>query len=176
MSDTLRISGYASGLFEIANAEGNLDTVEDELFRFARTIESNESLRSALTDEYVPASHRMALVEELLGAKASHTTVQLVAMVVGSGRSSDLPAIIDNLVERASASRNLAVAQVRSAIALTADQETRLAAALATATGKQVSLKVVIDPTVLGGLVATIGDTVIDGSVRTRVDQLKSRL
>ncbi len=65
---------------------------------------------------------------------------------------------------------------MRSAVALTADQQTRLAAALANATGKQVNLKVVVDPVGLGGLVATVGDTVIDGSVRTRIDQLKSRL
>ena len=59
---------------------------------------------------------------------------------------------------------------------LTDDQQTRLAAALANATGKQVNLKVVVDPSVLGGIVATVGDTVIDGSVRTPLDQLKSRL
>ena len=70
----------------------------------------------------------------------------------------------------------LELAEVRTAVPLTQDQETRLAAALANATGKQVNLKVVVDPSVLGGIVATIGDTVIDGSVRTRIDQLKSRL
>ncbi len=59
---------------------------------------------------------------------------------------------------------------------LTADQQSRLGAALVKATGKQVNLKVVVDPSVLGGIVATVGDTVIDGSVRTRIDQLKSRL
>ena len=63
-----------------------------------------------------------------------------------------------------------------AAVALTADQQTRLAAALANATGRQVNLKVVVDPAVIGGVVATVGDTVIDGSVRTRIDQLKSRL
>ncbi len=77
---------------------------------------------------------------------------------------------------RASSAKNLEVAEVRSAVALSADQQTRLAAALANATGKQVNLKVVVDPSVIGGLVATVGDTVIDGSVRTRIDQLKSRL
>ena len=97
-------------------------------------------------------------------------------MVIGSGRGRDLPAIVDKLVDRASSSKNLELAEVRSAVALTKDQEDRLAAALANATGKQVNLKVVVDPSVLGGLVATIGDTVIDGSVRTRIDQLKSRL
>ncbi|HWM21729.1 MAG TPA: ATP synthase F1 subunit delta [Ilumatobacteraceae bacterium] len=175
MSDEGRIDGYARALFEVARAEGTLDEVEDELFRFARTYESNESLRETLTDEMVPAAMRQAVVEDLLG-KATPTTVQLVSMVVGSGRGRDLPAIIDSLVQRASASKNLEVAEVRSAVPLTDDQQDRLKAALTNATGKQVNLKVVVDRSVLGGIVATVGDTVIDGSVRTRVDQLKSRL
>lgn len=175
MSDS-RIDGYARGLFEIARAEGSLDEVEDELFRFARQVESSDALRSALTDEFVPAARRQSLVEELLGAKATATTTQLVSMVVGSGRGRDLPAIIDSLVARASSAKNLEVAEVRSAVALSDDQQDRLKAALANATGKQVNLKVIVDPSILGGIVATVGDIVIDGSVRTRVDQLKSRL
>lgn len=175
MSDA-RIDGYARALFEVARAEGTLDEVEDELFRFARSFESSDALRQALTDEQIPAARRQSIVEDLLDGKATNTTLQLISMVVGAGRGRELPSIIDKLVARASSAKNLEVAEVRSAVALTADQETRLAAALANATGKQVNLKVVVDPSVLGGLVATIGDTVIDGSVRTRIDQLKSRL
>jgi len=175
MSDQ-RIDGYARGLFEIARAEGTLDEVEDELFRFARSYESSEALRSALTDEQIPADRRQAVVETLLGGRATPTTTQLVSMVVGSGRSRDLPAIIDRLVDRASRSKDLEVANVRVAVPLTEDQQHRLAAALTNATGKQINMKVVVDPSVLGGVVATIGDTVIDGTVRTRIDQLKSRL
>ena len=175
MSDN-RIEGYARGLFEIARAEGTLDEVEDELFRFARSFETSDQLRSALSDELIPPAKRQAIIEDLLGSKATSTTTQLISMVVGSGRTRDLPAIVDNLVARASSAKNLEVAEVRTAVALTADQKDRLAAALTTATGKQVNLKVVVDPSVLGGIVATVGDTVIDGSVRTRIDQLKSRL
>jgi F-type H+-transporting ATPase subunit delta len=175
MSDA-RIEGYARALFEVARAEGTLDEVEDELFRFARSYESSDALRNALTDEMVPAAKRQAIVEDLLGGKATSTTTQLVSMVVGSGRGRDLPAIIDNLVARASSAKNLAVAEVRSAVPLTDDQQARLAAALANATGKAVNLKAVVDPSVIGGIVATVGDTVIDGSVRTRAEQLKSRL
>ena len=171
-----RIDGYARGLFELARAEGTLDEVEDELFRFARSYESSDQLRNALTDELVPASRRQSIVEDLLGGKATATTVQLVGLVVGSGRGRDLPAIIDRLVQRASTSKNLEVAEVRSAVALSQDQQDRLKAALANATGKQLNVKVIIDPSVLGGLVATVGDTVIDGTVRARLDQLKSRL
>ena len=150
--------------------------MEDELFRFARNLEGSDALREALTIELIPAAKRQSIVEDLLGGKATQTTVQLVSIVVGAGRGRDLPAIIDKLVQRASSAKSLEVAEVRSAVALTPDQQTRLAAALANATGKQVNLKVVIDPTVMGGLVATVGDTVIDGSVRSRLEQLKSRL
>ena len=173
---TDRIDGYARGLFEIARAEGNLDEIEDELFRFARNLESSDQLRTALTDELIPAAKRQSIVEDLLGAKASPTTVQLVSMVVGSGRGRDLPAIIDRLVQRAASSKQLEVATVRSAVPLTDDQQKRLAAALGDATGKQVEMKVVVDPSVLGGITATVGDSVIDGSVRTALDNLKSRL
>ncbi len=176
MSDDNRIEGYSRALFEIARAEGTLDEVEDELFRFARSFESSDSLRTALTDEQIPAGKRQAIVEDLLGGKATSTTTQLISMVVGSGRGRDLPAIIDKLVARASSAKNLEVAEVRTAVPLTSDQQDRLTAALINATGKQVNLKVVVDPSVIGGIVATVGDTVIDGSVRTRIDQLKSRL
>ena len=175
MSDQ-RIDGYARALFEIARAEGSIDEVEDELFRFARSYESSDALRIALTDEQIPAAKRQAIIEDLLGGKATGTTVQLISMVVGSGRSRELPAIIDKVVARASSAKQLEVAEVRSAVELTADQQDRLKAALANATGKNVTLKVVVDPTVLGGLRATVGDTVIDGTVRTHLDQLKSRL
>ena len=170
------VDGYARGLFEVARAEGTLDEVEDELFRFARSYESSDELRNALSDDQIPPGKRQAIVEDLLGGRATPTTVQLVSMVIGSGRSRELPAIIDRMVQRAAQSKDLALAEVRSAIPLTADQQDRLKAALANATGKTVELKVIVDPSVLGGLVATVGDKVIDDTVRSRLDQLKSRL
>ena len=171
-----RIDGYAKALFEVANAEGTLDEVEDELFRFARSFDSSPELRSALTDEMVPVARRLGIVEDLVGSKASPTTVQLVSMIIGSGRGRDLPAIVDRLVQLAAETKDAVVADVRTAVALSDDQQDRLRAALANATGRNVSLKVVVDPSVLGGVVATIGDVVFDGTVRTNLEQLKSRL
>jgi len=170
------IEGYARALFEVARAEGTLDEVEDELFRFARSYESSDALRNALTDEHIPAEKRQAIVEDLLGGKTTTTTIQLVSMVVGSGRSRDIPAIVDSLVARASSAKQLDVAEVRTAVELTDDQRARLKAALENATGKSINLKTIVDPSVVGGIVATIGDTVIDDTVRTRIEQLKSRL
>jgi F-type H+-transporting ATPase subunit delta len=173
---SVKIEAYASALFEIAQADGTLALVEDELFRVARAFESNEQLRNTLSDSTIPADRRQQVAEQLLGAKASNTTTQLVSLVVGSGQVRDLPAIVDSLVKRASSEKQQEVAEVRSAVALSDDQKTRLTAALTKVTGKPVNLKVVIDPSVLGGLVAVVGDEVIDDTVRTRLDQLKTRI
>ena len=174
MSD--RTDAYAGALFEVARAEGSLERVEEELFRIARTIEGSDELRGKLTDESIPVELRQGIVEDLLGGRASNVTTSLVSFVVGAGRSRDLPNIIDRLVQRAAEERHEAVAEVRSAIPLNEDQRTRLEAALAKATGKQVSVKVIVDSSVLGGLITRIGDTVIDGSVRHRLEQLRATL
>lgn len=175
MSDA-QIQGYARALFEIARADGTLDEVEDELFRFARSYEGSEELRNTLSDDQIPAEKRQAIIEDLLGGKATPTTTQLVSMVVGSGKARELPAIVDLLVQRASSAKQLDTAEVRTAVALTGDQEARLKAALENATGKSLNLKTIVDPSVVGGVVATVGDDVIDDSVRTRIDQLKARI
>jgi len=171
-----RTLAYAEALFAVTRAEGTLGEVEDELFRFSQTLQGNDELRDALTDAGIPAARRQQIVEDLLGGKASPTTVALVSMVVGTGRARDLPAIIQLLVEMSAAEANKEVAEVRTAVPLTDDQLERLATALEDATGKQVEIKVVMDPSVLGGIVAQVGDTVIDGSVRRRLDQLKNAL
>ena len=173
---TDRNDAYAAALLEIAKAEGNLDTVEDELFRVARTIESNEDLRSTLTDQAIPIDRRQKIVEALLDGKASPVTTALVSFVVGAGRSRNLPEIIDLLVARAAEERREAVAEVRTAYPLDDDHRQKLADALSKATEKHVSLKVIVDPTVMGGVIATIGDTVIDGTIRHRLDQLRESL
>jgi len=99
-----------------------------------------------------------------------------VSMVVAAGRARDLTGIADELVALGAAEGGRDVAVVRSAIDLTDDQKTRLAAALQQAVGTPVDVRVVIDPSVLGGLVAQVGDTVIDGSVRRRLDLLKQAI
>ncbi|MGQ0830789.1 MAG: ATP synthase F1 subunit delta [Microthrixaceae bacterium] len=165
---------YATALLDVARSEGALADVEDELFRVARLLEGNDELRTTLTDHALPVSRRQQIVEDLLGGRANPVTTSLVSMVVGTGRARDLTAIVDELVKLSAAEVNKEVAEVRSAIDLTDDQKQRLAAALEAATGKKVELKVIVDPTVLGGLVAQVGDTVIDGSVKTSLAQLKT--
>ena len=171
-----RIEGYSNAIFEIAQAEGAMGAVEEELFRFSRALEGSDELRSTLTDQRIPAARRQQVVEDLLGERAHALTVALVSFVVGAGRARELPAIIDRLVARAASERDREVAEVRSAVPLDEDQRQRLAEALGNATGKQVEVRVIVDESILGGIVAQVGDTVIDGSVRRRLEQLKARL
>src|SRR4051812_39852324 len=176
MSNEDRIEAYADAMFEVARAEGTIDEVGDELFRFGRALQGSDELLAAVTDPHLPASRRQQIVEDLLGPRATSTTTALVSMVVGIGRGKDLPTIIDSLVEKSAASHDKAVAEVRSVVDLTEEQKTRLAQAIGKAMGKTVEIKVIIDPTVLGGIVTTVGDTVIDGSVRSRLEQLKNAI
>jgi F-type H+-transporting ATPase subunit delta len=173
---TDRVDAYASAIFEVAKAEGSLDEVADELFRFARIFEANDELRNALTDQALPPERRQAIVEDLLGGKALPLTTSLISFVVAAGRGRDLPKIVNQLVERAAAEREHVVAEVKAAVELAPEQRERLEQALSVNLGKNVEVKVIVDPSVLGGIVARIGDTVIDGSVRHRLDQLKESL
>src|SRR6202521_700861 len=169
-----RVDVYARALLDIVSAEGHLDDVEYELCRFARIVEGNDDLRMSLSNPGLPLDRRAAIVDELLDNRALPITRAIATFVVGAGRGHDLPAIVDRFVDLAAQTRERTVAEVRSAVALDDEQRRRIAEALSRATGKQV--EVILDESVLGGIVATIGDTVIDGTVRHRLDQLKEQI
>lgn len=171
-----RVESYARAFLEIAKAEGHVGEVEDELFRFARSLASSDDLRLALTDPQLPAARKVAVIDDLLENKALVATEALVLLVVSAGRVTDLEAIVDRFVELAVAERDKEVAEVRSAVPLSADDVARLEQALGQATKKNVEVKVVVDPEVLGGIVTRMGDLVIDGTVRHRLDQLREQL
>ncbi|NQV06946.1 ATP synthase F1 subunit delta [bacterium] len=171
-----RIDGYAAAILQIAKAEGELERVGDELFRIARSLESSPELREALTDRRLGVDRKLGIVEDLLGDKVSSLSMGLVSFVVSVDRASDLPAIADRLAEQAAGERNHAIAEVRTAVELTGDEMARLTEALNKATGKQVEVKTVIDPSIIGGVFARVGDTVIDGSVRHRLDEVRQQL
>ena len=173
---TERDKAYAAAIASVARAEGELPKVQYELFSLSRTLGGSEELLSTLTDTQVPVARRQQIIEDLLAGKVSKSTAATVSMVVAAGRARDLPGIADELVSLGAAEGGREVAVVRSAIDLSDDQKARLADALGKATGSQVEVKVVIDPSIQGGLVAQIGDTVIDGSVRRRLELLRSTL
>ena len=176
MAEGDRVEAYSQAFLEIARAENRGGAIEDDLFRFVRALEANDDLRMALADRAVPAERRIAVVEELMGGVALPVSVGLVSMVVGADRAGELSAVVDRFLELSAEERKHEVAEVRAAVPLDERLRDRLAKALSHATGKEVEVKVVVDPNVLGGVVARIGDTVIDGSVRRRLDQLRERI
>lgn len=170
------IRGYAEALFSVVQAEGELDRVEDELFRFGKLLETNHELKQALSDQSIDKVQRIKVLEELLEDKVATHTLGLLTFIVAQGRARQLPSILSELSDLAAEARNSVVAEVHSAVALDDRQRKALAEALSKATGKNVEVKVLVDPSIIGGIVAKVGDTVIDGSVRHRLEQLKERV
>lgn len=170
------ITGYARALFNVVQAEGELDRVEDELYRFGKILDSNHELKQALSDQSVDRIQREKILGELLEDKVSPHTLGLLTFIVGQGRARQLPQILEQLSALAAEARNSVVAEVRTAVPLDAAQRKALAESLSKATGKKVDVKAIVDPSVLGGVVAKIGDTVIDGTIKHKLEQLKDQV
>lgn len=170
------VGGYAKGLLAVAEAEGELAQFEDELFSFAKALERETGLREALTDPALPAERKKALVRDLVGDRATTLTVSALDLVIEQGRAKDLGRIIEEFVRLAAERRRHVVAEVRSAVQLDERQRERLTAALSRATGLAVEVKVVVDPSVVGGVVARVGDEVLDGTVRTHLMEARQHL
>ncbi len=176
MTDEGLIGGYAQALFAVAQAEDVLPKVEDELYAFGKALEQHTDLRESLTDAVLPVENKKAIVEDLLGERAHPITLGLLAFVIDLGRARHIPKIVEELARMASVERNHALAEVRTAVDLTDEQRRRLAEALSRATGRTVDLKVVVDPSVIGGVVARVGDEVFDGSIASRLEDAKQAL
>jgi F-type H+-transporting ATPase subunit delta len=163
-------------LYSVALAEGKLDDVEDELFRFGRIVDREPALLLALTDPAVPTDRKLGLVETLLDGKATDTTIRLVRELVASPRGQTLGVNLAEYVRLAAERRDRLVARVTAAVPLTEEQASRLAAALAEQLGRQVHLNIELDPAVVGGMTVQIGETVYDGSVASRLAEAARRL
>lgn len=171
-----RIDGYAAAIFEIASAEGDVGRVEQELTALAGAIDSDNSLRSALTDPALPIAKKQAVVGDLVGGRASELSLNIVGLIAAQNRLGDLAEITRRLAANRASSRGARLAEVRSAIPLDADAVRRLEAALAKQVGSPVEVRTVVDPEIMGGIVTRVGDTVIDGSVRKSLDSLRQTL
>lgn len=168
--------GYADALFGMAMAERQLERVESDLYALARAAEGSRELSDALSDPRVPPDRLDTLVSELLSDRASPVTREAVGLLVRMGRLADLVEIADRLAEKAALSRGRQIAEVRSAVPLGPETVERLEGVLSGVVGHPVEVRVVIDPEVLGGLMARVGDLVVDGTVRSRMSQVRTLL
>jgi F-type H+-transporting ATPase subunit delta len=161
---------------DAADARGELDDVEDELFRFGRIVAGNRELARILSDSNAPAEGKSALLDRLLSGRVSPVTEQLLRNVLTGPHAGNAESAVERLSEAASRRRGQAIAWVTSAVTLTAEQEERLTDVLGRLYGRTVGLQVTVDPSVLGGLIVRVGDEVIDGSIAHRLEVAGRRL
>lgn len=168
-------SAYAQAVVTVAAAEGVLDVVEDELLTVARVIDGHEDLRQRLTDIHLPVANRLGFVESEALQAAHSATRAALALLITADRISEISAVAAQVADIAAASRDEQFAEVRVAVDLDDTRRTALKAALERAVGHKLDVQFVVDASVVGGVRAQIGDTVIDGSVVRRLNELRTR-
>lgn len=171
-----RADGFATAILATVEGERALGEVEDELFRFSRVVAGSAELSGVLTNRDFPSDARQGVIRDLLSGKASPATQHLAGYAARVGRPRDYQALLDHLVERVAEESNRRLAEVRSAVEMDQGQQDRLAEALGRTIGHGVDVRVTVDPSVVAGFVAVIGDTVVDGSARHQLEVLKERL
>jgi F-type H+-transporting ATPase subunit delta len=152
-----------------AERRGELEDTEDQLFRFARLVESNPDLRNVLADRSVELRERQELVEGLLSGRAAGATTVLAKRAVVA-RERTFANTMEGYVTLAAAQKNRVVATVRVAKPLTVEQRDKLRAALGRQVGREVAIQEVVDPDILGGVRVELGDEVFEGTVSGRLE------
>ena len=171
MAARKRVSGFADALLE------SLDTstfaeIEDELFRWARTVEGNVDLRRLLLDRDAPMEARLGATEQLLTGHVTPVTLRLASYVVQGGRPRDVVGTLDFLVDYVARARDWRVARVHTARALDEQSQTQLVRSLSSLTGKSVELQIAEEPELLGGVLVEVGDFRLDATTRGRLGEL----
>jgi F-type H+-transporting ATPase subunit delta len=167
-----RVAGYADALLDDVDAQ-NFDEIEDELFRWARTVEGNVELRRLLLDRDADLASRLGTVQALLGDKVDSVTLALARFVIAGGRSRDVVGTLDYLVDYVANARDWRVARVHTARPLDEQSRADLVASLSLLTGKNVELQVADSPELLGGVLVEIGDLRLDATTRARLSALR---
>jgi F-type H+-transporting ATPase subunit delta len=163
-------------LLASAESAGELGEVEDELFRFGQVAEGDSRLVGALGDSTTPVEQRASLVADLLKDKARPATVRLATLALAGYGGRGFAASLSRLVEAAAERRDRQVAYVTVAAPLTEADEERLGARLAQMYGREVALKVAVDPRILGGVSVRVGNDLYDGTILRRLNDTRTAL
>jgi F-type H+-transporting ATPase subunit delta len=156
-----------------AERSGNISDVEDELFRFSQIVSGNPELAVTLSDPGASTARRVKLVEDLLKGKSQPATLRLVEVALEGFGGRGFEFSLTRLVELTAAKRDREVAYVTVAKPLSDADEQRLADKLSELYGRQVSLKIDVDPTVIGGVSVRVGSDLYDGTILRRLNEAK---
>jgi F-type H+-transporting ATPase subunit delta len=169
-------NGYARALLELVQAESVVARVEEEMFRLRELLKSNPALLEFLKDPNVSHEGKRQALVELFQRRVHPLVLNALLTISDTDRTSRLPQIIEEFVTLAAAARQRVSGEIITAITLDDTTLTRLSAELSRVTGKNVELFQRIDPTILGGAIIKVGEQVIDGSLRRKLNQIKENL
>jgi F-type H+-transporting ATPase subunit delta len=169
---------YARALFDVAIKEGtDVQRIEAELSGAAAFIASNDALQRVLSNPAIPVAKKRAILEQLLArSPVSPVLSKLLMLIADRDRLLLLPAVAEAFRFRLMEHQRVVRAEVTTAVGLPPDRVAALQQGLVRATGRQVQLDTRVDPGIIGGAVARIGSTVLDGSVTTQLERLKKQL
>jgi F-type H+-transporting ATPase subunit delta len=166
---------YAEAAFEVAMRDDTLAAWRSEL-DLAAGIAGDERALEVLANPALPAERRSAVLSDLLRGQASRPVENLVQLLLRRGRIEELPRVAAQFRRLDEARQGITHATATSAAALSPDEIRALTERLESTTGGRIVLDVQVDPSLLGGLVVRVGDRLIDGSVRGRLERLRNQL
>lgn len=172
MAARARVGGFADALLDGLDT-GVFATIEEELFRWARTVESSQALRRLLLDRDAALGARVGTTTQLLEGRVNPVTMSLAVYVVVGGRPRDVVGTLDFLVDYVARARDWRVARVFTARPLDEASAAELVASLTTLTGRSVELQVAEEPDLLGGVLVEVGDLRLDATTRGRLGVLR---
>ncbi len=168
---------YASSLFELALEQKAEDAVGTELSRFETLFESNDDLKRLIVSPVFSAEDQLKAIGAIADSSGFEGLVgNFLRVVAGNRRLFALPGIIRAYRDIAARHRGEVTAEVTAAHALSDAQQTELKEALKGVTGKDVAIHVVVDPSIMGGLIVKVGSRQIDTSLRSKLSSLKLAL
>ena len=176
MKDPIVARRYAAALFEVARRDDAIDVVWADLTAIERELQSSSSLRDVLLHPLATQERKIYFADKAFGDRVSAATLSFLKLLVRKNREALIDLCIAEYRELVEALHNQVDAEASSAIPLTESQSSSLVSSLQVMTGKSVNLSQKIDPSVIGGVVVRIGDTIIDGSLRGRLRRLEEQL
>jgi F-type H+-transporting ATPase subunit delta len=168
---------YAKALADVALEQGSADEVSKQLNAFGALYTESAELRVFLSSPAVSRQAKQGVIEKLLKRMSANKILRNFLFVIADKqRTHILPEIIASFEEEVRKRQGIAEAQISSAVELSASQKKELARTLERLTGRRVEAKYSLEPELLGGAVVRLGDTVYDGSVRHRLNEMRARL